>query len=77
MYHRESIFQSGKRRGILNRLEKSGNFAQISGKIKDFYIKFWESEGILGIWNVNNFNFFVIWILDYFYFSVICPVLLI
>ena len=30
----ESIFQSGKSKGILLRLEKSGNFTQNTGKIR-------------------------------------------
>ena len=32
----ESIFQSGKSQGILSRLEKSGNFAQNTGKTGKF-----------------------------------------
>ena len=30
----EGIFQSGKSQGILNRLEKSGNFTQNTGKLR-------------------------------------------
>ena len=36
---REGIFQSGKSRGILSRLEKSGNFAQNTGKTGKFELK--------------------------------------
>ena len=32
----EGIFQSGKSQGILSRLEKSGNFAQNTGKTGKF-----------------------------------------
>ena len=34
----ESIFQSGKSQGILNRLEKSGKITQNTGKIREFEI---------------------------------------
>ena len=45
----EGIFQSGKSRGILSRLEKSGNFAQNTGKTGNLNKKnvFCESQGIL------------------------------
>ena len=39
----ENFFQSGKSEGILNRLEKSGNFAQNTGKMRDFYPKCWKN----------------------------------
>ncbi len=32
----ESIFQSGKSQGILNILEKSGNFTKNTGKVREF-----------------------------------------
>ena len=32
----EGIFQAGKNRGILNRLEKSGKISQNTGKLKQF-----------------------------------------
>ena len=32
----ENFFQSGKSQGILNRLEKSGNFTQNAGKMREF-----------------------------------------
>ena len=35
----EGIFQSGKSQGILSRLEKSGNFAQNTGKTGKFELK--------------------------------------
>ena len=34
----EGIFQSGKSRGILNRLEKSGKITQNTGKLREFEI---------------------------------------
>ena len=34
----EGIFQSGKSRGILNTLEKSGKITQYTGKLKEFEI---------------------------------------
>ena len=45
----EGIFQSGKSQGILSRLEKSGNFAQNTGKQENLNKKnaFCESQGIL------------------------------
>ena len=43
----EKTFQSGKRHGILNRLEKSGNFTQNAGKMREFYPKYCNNEGIL------------------------------
>ena len=54
----EGIFQSGKSQGILSRLEKSGNFAQILEKqenlnkkkmffvkVREFYTKCWKISG--------------------------------
>ena len=38
----ENFFQSGKSQGILNRLEKSGNFTQHTGKMGEFYSKYWK-----------------------------------
>ena len=38
----ENFFQSGKSRGILDRLEMSGNFKQNIGKIREFYPKYWK-----------------------------------
>ena len=34
----KGIFQSGKSRGILNRLEKSGKITQNTGKLREFEI---------------------------------------
>ena len=34
----EGIFQSGKSQGIFNRLEKSGEITQNTGKLKEFEI---------------------------------------
>ena len=36
----ENIFQLGKSQGILNRLEKSGNFTKNTGKVREFYSVF-------------------------------------
>ena len=36
----EGIFQSGKSRGILNRLVKSGKITQITGKLREFLKNF-------------------------------------
>ena len=41
----EGIFQSGKSQGILNRLEKSGNFEQ-TGKVRENHTKYWKTEEI-------------------------------
>ena len=53
----ENFFQSGKSQGILNRLEKSGNFTQNTGKMREFYPKYWKIGEILASF--------------YFYFSLI------
>ena len=39
-------FQSGKSKRILNRLKKSGNFTQNTGKMREIYPKYWKSEEI-------------------------------
>ena len=36
----EGIFQSGKSRGILNRLEKLGKTTQNTGKLREFQINY-------------------------------------
>ena len=41
----EKTFSS---QGILNRLEKSGNFTKNTGKARGFHPKYWKTEGILG-----------------------------
>ena len=45
----EGIFQSGKSQGILSRLEKSGNFTQNTGKIRQHktgkFLKILEKSG--------------------------------
>ena len=41
----EGIFQSGENQGILNRLEKSGNFKQ-TGKVRENHTKYWKIQGI-------------------------------
>ena len=33
--------------GIFNRLEKSGNYTQNTGKIKNFYTNYWKSCGTI------------------------------
>ena len=38
---------TGKSQGILNRLGKSGNFTQNTGKMNKFYLKYWKNEDIL------------------------------
>ena len=53
----ENFFQSGKSQEIFNRLEKSGNFTQDTGKIREFCSKYWENEGIL-----SNFIWFFLWL---------------
>ena len=61
----EGIFQSGKSRGILSRLEKSGNFTQNTGKIGKIYTgklkkilenceKYWKSQGNLSVRKSGN-----------------------
>ena len=46
----EKTFSS---QGILNRLEKSGNFIQNTGKMREFYQNYWKSEE-----NLASFYFF-------------------
>ena len=36
----ENILQSGKSQEILNRLKKSGNFTQYTGKMRELYTKY-------------------------------------
>ena len=43
----KNFFHSRKNQGILNRLEKSGNFPQNIGKMRECSPKYWKSEGIL------------------------------
>ena len=50
----ESVFQSGKIQGILNRQEKSGNLTQNTGNTREFYPKYWKSEEIFA-------SFWLIW----------------
>ena len=38
------LFQSGKSQGILNIPEKSGNFTQNTGKMREFYSKYWKKK---------------------------------
>ena len=40
----KTFIQSGKSKEILNRLEKSGNFTQNIGKMREFYPNYWKSE---------------------------------
>ena len=47
----ENFFQLGKSQGLLNRLEKSGNITQNTGKVIEIYPKYWKREGILAIFN--------------------------
>ena len=56
----ESIFQSGKSQGILNRLQKSGDFTKNTGKERAFYPKYWRSEGILASFYFHFFTDFLI-----------------
>ena len=49
----EKTFSS---RGILNRLEKSGNFTQNTGKMREFYPKYWKSEDILASFYIYFFS---------------------
>ena len=53
----EKTFSS---QGILNRLEKSGNFTQNTGKIREFYPKYWKSEEILAGFYFYFFSDFLI-----------------
>ena len=56
----EDFFQPGKSRGILNRLEKFGNFTQNTGKIRKFPLKCWKYEEILANFYLNFFSDFLI-----------------
>ena len=54
------LFQSGKSEGFFNRLEKSGNFTQNTGKIREIYAKYWKSEEILASFYSYLFSDFLI-----------------
>ena len=54
------LFQSGKSQGILNRLEKSGNCTKNTGKMREFYPKYWKNEEILGSFYFYFFSDFLI-----------------
>ena len=48
IYHDSHMdWKTGENSGHLNRLEKSGNFVQNTGKMREFYPKYWKSDGIL------------------------------
>ena len=42
----KTFSSQGKSQRILNRLEKSRNFTQNTGKVREIYPKYWKSEGI-------------------------------
>ena len=57
-----TFFQSGKSQTILNKLEMSGNFTQNTGKIGEFYPKYWK---------VRKFSqFLLLFFSDFFIWSV-------
>ena len=53
------LFPVKESQGIWNRLEKSGNFAQNSGKMRGIYPKYWKSEEILASFYCFSLTFLV------------------
>ena len=49
-------FKCTEKSRILNALEKSGNFTQNTGKMNDFYTKYWKSYEILGYFYLYFFQ---------------------
>ena len=46
--------------GILNKLEKSENFTENTGKMREFYPQYWKSEEILASFILFFFSYFLI-----------------
>ena len=53
-------FPVKEKSGILNRLEKLGNFTQNTGKMREFYIKHWKNDKILASFYFYFFSDFLI-----------------